>query len=298
MIKTILVPVGAAVTDAPQFAAAVWVARLFSGHIDFLYARVEPVEAATDAAAFLGGAIVSPDMIERLESAATEREEKAFNAYRSFCEMEKLTVADAPAGPGSVSVAWHRETGTAADWVTSYGRTSDLLVVGRSVSSVPATTQILQTTLFDTGRPVLIPGSVPPDLDTVALAWKSTRETAHAVTAAMPFLTRAKRIVVLAAADSEPVNRESCERLVRSLRRQHSMVDASYLDLGFAGRRRSVIGCRSQDRRRPLRDGSLRPRSIAGVHLRWSHRTRGPRCRRVRADGSLAHRQAPGAAHS
>jgi hypothetical protein len=68
MIRTILVPLGVAGTDAPAFTAALWAARLFGGHIDFLYARVDPSDAASQAAEFLGGAIPSADMIERLSS--------------------------------------------------------------------------------------------------------------------------------------------------------------------------------------------------------------------------------------
>jgi len=35
MIKTILIPVGAR-TEAPAFDAALWIAGLFNGHLDFL----------------------------------------------------------------------------------------------------------------------------------------------------------------------------------------------------------------------------------------------------------------------
>jgi nucleotide-binding universal stress UspA family protein len=231
MIKTILVPLSVTAANDPVFAASLWAARLFGGHIDFLYARVEPAEAATQAAEFLGGAIASDDMIKRLEAAAAKREAEAVQAYRSFCESERLA-ADAAAGAETVSVAWHRETGRAADWVAEYGRTSDLLVVGRPVANILVTTQILEAALLDSGRPVLVPGSVPPALDTIAVAWRPAREAACAVTAAMPFLARAKRIVVLAAPNHDSVDRAGCERLVGALRRHCSVVDASYLEAG------------------------------------------------------------------
>jgi nucleotide-binding universal stress UspA family protein len=102
-------------------------------------------------------------------------------------------------------------------------------VVGRPASHFLVTAQILEAALLDTGRPVVIPGSTPPDLGTVAIAWKPTREAARAVSLAMPFLTRAKRIIVLAAADHNAVDRDSCERLVAALRRQYPIVDTSYI---------------------------------------------------------------------
>jgi nucleotide-binding universal stress UspA family protein len=232
VIKTILVPLSAVGMDDPAFAAALWVAQLFGGHIDFLYARVEPADAATQAAEFLGGAIASADMIERLEAAAAKREEEALKSYRSFCEREQLLENAGAPDAGQISAAWHRESGRAADWVTTYGRTSDLLVVGRPASHFLVTAQILEAALLDTGRPVVIPGSTPPDLGTVAIAWKPAREAARAVSLAMPFLTRAKRIMVLAAADHNPVDRNSCDRLVEALRRQSLVVETSYIEPG------------------------------------------------------------------
>jgi nucleotide-binding universal stress UspA family protein len=246
MIKTILVPLGAAGTDDPAFAAALWAARIFGGHIDFLYARVDPSAAATQAAEFLGGAIPSADMIERLEAAARKREEQALKSYRGFCDRERLPADVAEVAPGTPSTAWHRETGRAADWVAAYGRTSDMLVVGRPVDRALVTTEIIEAALLDTGRPVLVPGSEPPALETVAVAWKATREAACAVTAAMPFLLRAKRIVVLAAPDHGSIDRDGCERLVGTLRRQASVVDASYLEAGSHGAGAALLAAASQ----------------------------------------------------
>ena len=246
MIKTILVPLGAVRTDDSAFAAALWTARLFTGHIDFLYTRVDPADAATQAASFLGGAIVSADMIERLEASAAKRDEEALQSYRSFCEREQLTADVTALGRGTVSVSWHREIGHVADWVAAYGQTSDLLVVGRPVSQVLVTTHILEAALLDTGRPVLIPGNRPPALDTVAIAWKPTAQAARAVAASMPFLTYAKRIVILVAPDRHSADRDSCERLVANLRRWFSVVDASYLEPGSGDVGKSLLATASQ----------------------------------------------------
>jgi nucleotide-binding universal stress UspA family protein len=54
------------------------------------------------------------------------------------------------------------------------------------------------------GRPILlVPPAIPEDFSgTVAIAWKETAEAARAVTAAMPILKKASRIVVLSANES------------------------------------------------------------------------------------------------
>jgi nucleotide-binding universal stress UspA family protein len=215
----------------PVFVAAIWAAHLFGAHIDFLHARTNVVDEATHAAAFVGGAIASAEMIERLDALATKRDEEVLSSYRSFCERERL-IPDAPeSGGATISTAWHQETGDIAELVTAFGQTSDLLVVRRPVNDALVTRPILEAAIFGTGRPALIPASATPTLDTVAVAWKPTREADCAITAAMPFLTRAERIVVLAAPDQHPVDKASCERLVRTLRRQCPVVDASYVDV-------------------------------------------------------------------
>ena len=59
----------------------------------------------------------------------------------------------------------------------------------------------VEAALFDSGRPVLI---VPPLTsepaalgDTVVISWNGSTETARAVSFAMPFLIRARQVVVL-----------------------------------------------------------------------------------------------------
>jgi nucleotide-binding universal stress UspA family protein len=239
MIKTVLVPLSAASGKDSAFQAALGVARLFGSHIDFLYAHANPVDTATQAAEYLGGAIVSAKMIERLEASAARKEEAALTLYHNFCDREHLSADVAGPSAGTVSTAWLAKTGSVAELVAAYGQASDLLVLGRPGSDTTASsTPVLEAALLDTGRPVLVAGTEPPALNTVAIAWKPTREAARAVTAALPFLTRAKRIVVMVAPEQGLADRDSCERLVGTLRRHCPIVASSYLgsepDVGAA----------------------------------------------------------------
>jgi hypothetical protein len=59
--------------------------------------------------------------------------------------------------------------------------------------------------LIGSGRPVLIAGSAPtPALTgTITVCWKETAEAARAVNAAMPFLIRAKRVVIVSIVEDD-----------------------------------------------------------------------------------------------
>ena len=87
---------------------------------------------------------------------------------------------------------------------------ADLLVLGQRDPNDPATRALppdfAESVLMASGRPALILpyAGTPAGLGgTVVIAWKETREAAHAVTAAMPLLQRAARVHVLAW-DEEP----------------------------------------------------------------------------------------------
>jgi len=89
---------------------------------------------------------------------------------------------------------------------------ADLLVLGQHDASDPLTVGVpsdfVASVLIASGRPALVIPYV--DLGTafgeeVLIAWKPTRECAHAVSAAIPFLQRAQRIHLAVAADAGPI---------------------------------------------------------------------------------------------
>lgn len=233
MIKTILAPATGTDADSAVFAAALAVARPLGAHLDILHVRLESREIAAALAADVGGALVSAALIEKLEAEADQREETAKKAFEAFCERERVCIDAAPAEPGGVSAQWHREVGNEIGWLVEYGRTSDLLVVGRHVEG--AMRETLEAALLDTGRPLLIPGTEPLDPKTVAIAWKSTREAARAVTAAAPFLATAKRIVIITATEHGRIDRDSGMRLFATLQRHNPATEARYVPASSRG---------------------------------------------------------------
>lgn len=232
-IRTILVPATGADADTAVFAAALTTARVFGSHLDFLHVHADPREIAAALASGMGGGMASSvSMIESLEAEAKQREDRAQNSFRAFCEREQLRVGVPPPNPLVVSAQWHRELGNEAAWMGEYGRTSDLLVVARPSNGQGVTREALETALLDTGRPLLIPGSSPLVTETIVVAWKSTREAARAVTAALPFLAKAKRIAVLTVAEDDRMDRESGARLFAALQRHNAAIEARHVQPG------------------------------------------------------------------
>ena len=221
MIKTILVPAMGSETDAGVFASALAVARPFGAHLGFLHICIDAATFAATITPEVSSGHVLTDMINRMEEEAQQREQKAKQLFETFCRREGLVVAETPPIQSERSARWLRENGSESYWLAEYARTADLLVVGRPDDDQRVPSDMLEAALINSGRPLLILPSVPISAlpDTVVIAWKATPEAARAVTAAMPFLSLAKQIVIMTVAEDETtIEEEGAARLMANLR--------------------------------------------------------------------------------
>lgn len=220
MIKTILVPATGSDADAAVFASALAVARPFSAHLEFLHVRVDAATLAVTMSSEGGGGAMVGGLVERLDEVADLRERRARELFDQFCAREGLAVADTPPGPAGPSAQWTRQIGLEPYWVTERGRGVDLIVIGRTADGDGVAPETIETALLDSGRPLLIPPAAPMTAlpETIVIAWKATREAAHAVTAALPFLSLAKEVRILTVAEEGDPSSEEGRQLMTNLR--------------------------------------------------------------------------------
>lgn len=237
MPKLILMPTHGVAEDAPVCATALAAARLFDGHLVALHTRPDiRREIAAMAAPDMGmGMGVGLDqMAATLEAQADEREQASSRAWAAFREANGVTIAEAP-GTSGVTGEWQREIGDPADVLASFGRSADLIVVGKARDDGVVGLDMLEAALMDSGRPLLIaPDTVPARLDgPLVVAWKDTREAAKAVAAALPFIARASSVIVLTVReDTESEADPSVGRLVKALRWHNPKVEQKTLPSG------------------------------------------------------------------
>ena len=248
MIKTILVPAGND-TDAGVFAAALAVARPFGAHLGFLHVRIDAATFAATTMPEVGSAQLITDLINEMEEEAEQREQTAKQLFESFCRREGLSLAETPSGSPAPSAEWLRAIGSEPYCVTEYGRAVDLLVIGRPSDPQRAPSDTLEAALIDSGRPLLIPPSGPMAAlpDTVVVAWKPTAEAARAVTAAMPFLSLAKQIVIMTVAEDETMEEEGAARLMAGLRWHGFPVAVRLLDPGAQGAAETLLAAAREE---------------------------------------------------
>jgi len=220
MIKTILVAATGNDSDTAAFAAALTIAGPFAAHLDVLHVQLDPISVAVAMTTDAGGGALAAGLIQQLEQETRERERKAREIFAEFCAGAGLAVTSAPtsASAAAPSAEWHVETGEEPRWMTTYGVAADLIVTPRATGEAAVARATLEAVLLESGRPILIPAAsaMPPASARIAIAWKPTPQAARAVAAAMPFLARAREVVVITVEEAAD-GRGEADRLVRHL---------------------------------------------------------------------------------
>jgi nucleotide-binding universal stress UspA family protein len=123
----------------------------------------------------------------------------AETVFRTFMEQHQVPQRSGE-GAASLSWIWHQAAPSGHDYVGSYGRVFDMIVLGRPGPEWQSPSMItLESALFESGRPVLIAPPTPPrTLGTnVLIAWNCSTEQAATTAHAMPLLRRAERVTVV-----------------------------------------------------------------------------------------------------
>ena len=156
---------------------------------------------------------------------------RARRLFDEFCARKGVAITDSPPGPAAPSAQWTRQIGLEPYWVVEHGRAADLMVMGRAADGEGVAPETIETALLDSGRPVLIPPATPMTAlpQTAVIAWKATREAAHAVTAALPFLALAGEIRILTVAEADDPSSEEGNQLMTNLRWRGLRVSAERL---------------------------------------------------------------------
>ena len=189
-MKAILVPVEQH-TGPAVFHTVLTVARTFDSSIEGIASGPSvPDVIITDVGTL---PILNPD----------NRREMAQNARLRFeAWMTTHSVPPRSGEPHGLCFGWHGDELIDDDALGCRGRAFDLIVIGRPGSGRDEPRMAtVEAALFDSGRPVLLVPPTAPEAatlgETIVVSWNGSSETARAVSFAMPFLLRARQVVVL-----------------------------------------------------------------------------------------------------
>ncbi|HLH98609.1 MAG TPA: universal stress protein [Xanthobacteraceae bacterium] len=158
--------------------------------------------------------------------------------------MAKKAVLRSEGAGSSLSYSWCETAPSGEDFVGSYGRVFDLIVLGRPGKSRqgPRMTT-LESALFESGRPVLLAPPTPPRSigERVLIAWNCSTEQARATAFAMPLLRSAARVVICTV-EGATVPGPSGEQMVRNLRMNGVSAEAMTVATGQRRAGEVVLG--------------------------------------------------------
>jgi nucleotide-binding universal stress UspA family protein len=219
-MKTILVPAGGSETDQVVFETALSVAKPLNAHLAFLHIHLHAGEAAanTPHVAFARGAALSnalDDLTRQCETRANMAKENVL----AFCRASNIELRDKPCAAAAVTAHYRTVEGDALSQLVFHARHHELIVMGRAKRSDGLPANRVETVLMESGRPLLIaPSAVPKSLlGTVMVCWKEVAHAARAVSAALPLLRRAGRVLVTSVNETADDTDEGVSEIVHEL---------------------------------------------------------------------------------
>jgi nucleotide-binding universal stress UspA family protein len=151
--------------------------------------------------------VLSAEIWDEVIASSKKTARAAHHTFQKFIADNGIRAADRPDAIAGLSASWREEEGDFTRLVTRAALVNDVVVIGR-----PSAHELLPeagSILSGCGRPVLLaPQRTPEDLtSTIAIAWKETAEAARAVTAAMPLLRRATKVLILSVSEDDDATR-------------------------------------------------------------------------------------------
>jgi nucleotide-binding universal stress UspA family protein len=194
-MKTVLVPTEQNAAMESALDSALLLAKKFDSLIEGFPLR----PAVADIVAMDPDAGLTMVAIKENDADMARQAEELFRAFMQRHGVEQH--ADRASTPSAAaSWTWHADAPGGHDFVGSYGRVFDMVVLAQPGEEWQSPSMVtLESALFESGRPVLIaPPTSPRSLGTrVLIAWNRSTEQARATAFAMPLLRLAEHVTIL-----------------------------------------------------------------------------------------------------
>ncbi|MGF1610551.1 MAG: universal stress protein [Kiloniellales bacterium] len=234
-IRTILTPFTKD-SDTPSVRMALALAKELEAHVDGIYVeppqRSVPVTAHVPAMSAVGvggyGAAVTtsrgpatPDPVAEATRVRDQWASAAKSHFEQLCHKHEVRFLDTdqPDRRGAHPLpcaSYRREAGSMEQVISQHAHAYDMMVTESAAvapEAKPARAAI-DTALLQSGRPVLLAPIHPPEnLDgRVLVAWNGSPQCWHALSTALPFMTKAKEVVLFHAGKDGWTERQEEER--------------------------------------------------------------------------------------
>lgn len=219
-IKTILAAASGGSASDGAIELACRLARRFGAHLEGFHAKPDPRDLFTYSGDGFGMSM-SGEFVDRFIKDADTIATKTKAAFGTAAARHQIAINAKPsqALPEKIaaSAAWREETGYGPTLVARRARFFDLTVLGRSERVVDQPhTDVVEQTLVNSGRPVLLAPAKPPAEvgETVAIGWNGSAEATRAMVASLPILAGARATSIITVGEK---HQESAAALIEYL---------------------------------------------------------------------------------
>jgi nucleotide-binding universal stress UspA family protein len=198
-MKTILVPTEQNPGMQSALDCTLMLAKKFDSWIEGFPLR----PAVADMVAMDPDAGLTMVAVKENDADMVRQAEQLFHAFMQSHGVQPKPAdnpADAASPPAAISWTWRADAPSGHDFVGSYGRVFDVVVLARPGEEWQSPSMVtLESALFESGRPVLIAPPTPPQslATNILIAWNRSTEQARTTAFAMPLLRQAKRVTIL-----------------------------------------------------------------------------------------------------
>jgi nucleotide-binding universal stress UspA family protein len=196
----ILVPVTGAPSDSVALATAFAAAKPFSAHVRVLFTHPDPRSAIPYTGEPLAADIVQ-ELVDTEEALMKVASTEARRALAEIAETYGVRLVGAAEIGKTVTASYEERIGGYAACVEEAAKLCDLIVFPPLVDKTnPALRDAFLQTLTKIERPILLAGANPPAHvgQRIAVGWDGGIAAAHALSAALPYLQKAKGVEILA----------------------------------------------------------------------------------------------------
>lgn len=197
--RKILVPVSGVNRDRFALGTALAAAKPFHAHIEALFVHADPRESVP-----YGELPLSPDIVQDLIDTAADLEKASSKAARaavaSLSDEAGVRLVAAPQYGDEVTISYQEIREHLPRALDKSARLCDLVVFPPiRETDDPEVQDAFIRTLMKVGRPVLLsPEHCPAEIGkAIAVGWDGSVASAHALTAALPYLKQAGRVEIL-----------------------------------------------------------------------------------------------------
>jgi len=201
-----IVPVAGVARDRFALATAFAAAKPFNAHVVALFVHADPREAVP-----YGELPLSPDIVQDLIDTASELEQASSKAARAtlatMAAEAGIRIIGAPTVADAVTVSYQESVGHLPRALDREARLCDVVVFPPIRETDDGEVQeAFVRTLTKLERPVLLSAERPPAEigRRVAVGWDGSLASAHALTAALPYLKKAETVDVLSVKNGAP----------------------------------------------------------------------------------------------